>query len=376
MNMKIVADEKIPFLKDVFEPFADIEYFPGVQIDKNKVKDADALIVRTRTNCNAELLDGTNVKFIASATIGFDHIDAEYCRKNNIFWTNAPGCNSGSVMQYIASALTLFAKEKDIDLRKRTLGVIGVGNVGKKVVRLAEILGMKVLLNDPPRARGEGPCGFVSIDGILREADIITLHVPLIHDGEDSTYHMVNDDFLNRLNKGSLLINSSRGEVVDTKALKRNLRKGTPESVILDVWENEPDIEFELLCESFFATPHIAGYSADGKANGTKMAVQALSRFFNMELNDWEPDNIPIPNNTQIEYDGRNKTFQKIVTDLIMQTYNIRDDDKALRNSAADFELLRGNYPLRREFDTYKLLVENINGEYKKQLMRLGFQLK
>ncbi len=375
MTMKIVVDEKIPFLKNVLEPFADVEYFPGIQIDNDKVKDADALIIRTRTKCNAELLDGSKVKFIASATIGFDHIDIDYCKKNNIFWTNAPGCNSGSVMQYIASALTLYAKDEDIDLTKRTLGVIGVGNVGKKVVRLAEILGMKVLLNDPPRVRAEGPCGFVSLEGILREADMISLHVPLNQGGEDSTYHMVNDGFLNHLNKETLLINSSRGEVIDTMALKRNLSIGYPKSVILDVWENEPDIEFDLLCESFIATPHIAGYSADGKANGTKLAVQALSKYFAMELNDWEPDNIPIPGNIQIEYDGLDKTFQEIVTDLILHTYNLRNDDRALRNSVADFELLRGNYPLRREFNTYKLKIENICDEYKKQLMRLGFQL-
>ena len=376
MTMKVVVDEKIPFIKDVLEPFADVEYFPGIQIDNDKIKDADALIIRTRTNCNAKLLDGSNVKFIASATIGFDHIDIEYCKKNNIFWTNAPGCNSGSVMQYIASAITLYAKERDIDLNKRTLGVVGVGNVGKKVVRLAEILGMKVLLNDPPRARAEGPCGFVSLEGILREADIISLHVPLNQDGEDTTYHMVNDDFLGNLNKGTLLINSSRGEVIDTMALKRNLNKGNPESVILDVWENEPDIEFDLLCESFIATPHIAGYSADGKANGTKMAVQALSKHFKLELNDWEPYDIPVPPKTIIEYDGRNKTFQEIVTELILQTYNIRNDDRALRNSVTDFELLRGNYPLRREFNTFRLKVENVSDENKKQLMRLGFQIE
>lgn len=148
--MRIIADEKIPFLQGVLEPFADIEYYPGIQIDKNIVKDADALLIRTRTICNADLLDGSNVQFIASATIGYDHIDTEYCKKKGIFWTNAPGCNSSSVMQYIAAALTQFAKGNEIDLSKRTLGVIGVGNVGKKIVSLAENIGMQVVLNDPP----------------------------------------------------------------------------------------------------------------------------------------------------------------------------------------------------------------------------------
>ncbi len=374
--MKIIADEKIPFLKNVLEPFADIKYYPGIQINRDKVKDADALIIRTRTLCNADLLDGSKVKYIVSATIGFDHIDTEYCKKNNIVWTNAPGCNSTSVMQYIASAITLFAKEKDIDLSKRTLGVVGVGNVGKKIVRLAEILGIPVVLNDPPRARAESSCGFVSLDGILREADIISLHVPLIHEGEDCTYHMINERFLNCLNKGTLLLNSSRGEVIDTLNLKRQLQRGLPESLVLDVWENEPDIDMDLLCESFIVTPHIAGYSADGKANGTKMAVQALSRHFNMGIDDWEPENIPIPENCEVNYDGRNKNFQEIVTDLFLHAYNIKNDDKALRNSANDFELLRNNYPLRREFLAYNLKMKNVSDEYKIRLMKLGFQVK
>ncbi len=373
--MKIIADEKIPFLQGALEPFADIEYYPGIQIDKDKVKDADALLIRTRTLCNSDLLDGSSVKFIASATIGYDHIDTDYCRKKNIFWTNAPGCNSNSVMQYIASALTAYARESDIDLSKRTLGVIGVGNVGKKIVRLTEILGMNVVLNDPPRAKTEGPCGFVSVDGILREADIISFHVPLIHEGEYSTYHMVNEAFLKRMNKGTILINSSRGEVIETLALKRQLEKGFPESVVLDVWENEPDIEFDLLCESFIATPHIAGYSADGKANGTKTAVQALSRYFKLSMDDWEPDNIPIPDNSNINYNGKNKRFQEIVSDLIQHTYNIRNDDKDLRNSVSDFELLRNNYPLRREFSAYTIKTRNVPDDFKIGLMRLGFHI-
>ncbi len=373
--MKIVADEKIPFLKGIIEPFADIEYYPGIQIDKDKIRDADALLIRTRTICNQDLLEDSNVKFIASATIGYDHIDTEYCKKKNIYWSNAPGCNSGSVMQYIASALVLFARSRNIDLRKRTLGVIGVGNVGKKIVRLAEILGIQVVLNDPPRQRDEGPCGFVSLDGIFREADIITLHVPLIYEGEDRTYHMVNEKFLNRLNKGTLLINSARGEVIDTFALSQFVKKGIPESVILDVWENEPSIDRDLLYELFIGTPHIAGYSADGKANGTKMIVQALSKFFNLGIDDWEPDEIPVPEKNEIEYDGSNKNFQEIITDLILQTYDIREDDRALRNSINDFELIRGNYPLRREFSTYHVKIKNVPDEYRKQLMNLGFQL-
>jgi erythronate-4-phosphate dehydrogenase len=373
--MKIIADEKIPFLRGVLEPFADIEYYPGVQIDRAKIADADALLIRTRTVCNEELLAGSKVKFIASATIGYDHIDTEYCRENDIFWTNAPGCNSGSVMQYIASAIVTHAKARDIDLRERTLGVVGVGNVGEKVVRMAELLGMKVVLNDPPRERTLGPCGFVSLDGILREADIITLHVPLNKGGKDRTFHMVDEKFLERLNKGTLIINSSRGEVLDTSAVKKGLGKGSPESVILDVWEDEPDIDRDLLYVAFLATPHIAGYSADGKANGTMMAIRALSSYFDLGFDDWEPDEIPLPADIEIDVDGRNKSFQEIVTDLILHTYNIRNDDQALRNSVSDFELLRGNYPLRREFGVYWLRLRNIKEEYARRLKKMGFRI-
>ena len=177
--MKVIIDNKIPLLQGVLEPFIDVEYYPGKEISKEKVRDADALIIRTRTKCNADLLEGTSIKFIATATIGYDHIDTEYCKSRGIAWTNAPGCNSGSVMQFIASAILTWAKEKQINIEDRVLGVVGVGNVGNKVVRLAENLGMQVLLNDPPRERTEGKCGFVSLKGILRDADIITLHVPL-----------------------------------------------------------------------------------------------------------------------------------------------------------------------------------------------------
>jgi erythronate-4-phosphate dehydrogenase len=374
--MKVVADYKIPFLQGVLEPYADIVYYPGNEINNAVVKDADALIIRTRTICNSELLQGTSVKFIASATIGFDHIDRDYCDSNCIFWTNAPGCNSGSVMQYTASAILTWARENQINLEERVIGVIGVGNVGKKVVRMAENLGMQVLLNDPPRERLEGSCEFISLKGILREADIISLHVPLITEGDDKTYHMVNDDFLSKMNRGTLLINSSRGEVIDTQSLKRNLSKGSPEKVILDVWENEPRIDSELLKMSYLASPHIAGYSSDGKANGTTMAVRAFSRYFDLGIDDWETDTIPSPRFPVIACDGRNRSFQEIVTDLVLKTYSISEDSEKLKNAPALFEHFRGEYPIRREFFAYQLQTENIPADYLKRLSRLGFKIR
>lgn len=373
--MKVIVDNKIPFIEGVLEPFVDVEYYAGKDISREKVKDADALIIRTRTKCNADLLEGSSVKFIATATIGFDHIDTVFCKLKNIVWTNAPGCNSGSVMQYIASAILAWAEEQHIKIEDRVLGVVGVGNVGEKVVKLGEILGMQVLLNDPPREREEGSCGFVSLKGILRDADIISFHVPLNYEGPDKTFHLVNDQFLTQLNKGTLLINSSRGEVIDTLSLKEYLALGFPKYAILDVWEHEPDIDLNLLSKLYYATSHIAGYSTDGKANGTKHSVQALSKFFDLGIDDWEPELIPVPPDSSIRYDGENKNFQQIVTDLVLHTYKVSSDSKKLKSKPEHFEKLRGNYPLRREFFAYDVQLENVQEDYRRKLRRLGFNI-
>jgi erythronate-4-phosphate dehydrogenase len=374
--MKIVADEKIPFLNGVLEPFADIEYYSGSEITRRELMDADAIIIRTRTRCNAALLEGTKVKFIASATIGFDHIDTRYCKEKGIVWTNAPGCNSGSVMQYVAFVLLYFAQQKSIDLKNRVLGVIGVGNVGKKIVRLAEIFDMQVVLNDPPRERIDGPCGFISLKGIMREADIISLHVPLSMTGVDKTYHLVDKLFLENLNPGSLLINSSRGEVIDSNLLKESMKSGRPDTLILDVWEKEPEIDLELLNKTLYATPHIAGYSAEGKANGTKMSVRGLSRFFNLGLNEWEPDSLPEPDIKKLYCNGMNKSFQEVATELVFQCYNFLEDERQLKENPEKFESIRENYPLRREFKAFTVVANGLSDEHKSKLKKLGFQIE
>ena len=280
-----------------------MEYYPGKDITAEKVKDADALIIRTRTTCDEALLTGSKVKFIATATIGFDHIDTVFCDENNIKWTNAPGCNSGSVMQYIASALVQLSNKYNFSFSEKTIGIVGVGNVGSKVARLASLLGMKVLLNDPPRKRKEGKKDFVSLKTIQDKADIISFHVPLNLKGKDKTFHLFDNDFLSKTKDGSIIINSSRGEVVSTDTLKKGLISKKVKAAVIDVWENEPNIDLELLKQVDIATPHIAGYSADGKANGTAMSVQALSRHFNLGLDDWFPENIPSPSKPSFKID-------------------------------------------------------------------------
>jgi erythronate-4-phosphate dehydrogenase len=373
--IRITADEKIPFLKGVLEPFASISYLPESQINRNIAMQSDALLVRTRTRCDSELLAGTPVKCIGTATIGFDHIDTDYCEKNNIKWKNAPGCNSSSVQQYIAAALLRIAAESGFRLKDRTIGIVGVGNIGSKVQNLANALGMKVILNDPPRARKERKKSFVSLDHLLNESDIITLHVPLNIDGQDKTYHLINKETFSRIKKGSWLINSSRGEVVETGALKDALAEEKLAGTVIDVWEREPEIDIPLMHMAFLATPHIAGYSSDGKANGTAMIVKDLCKSFDIPLADWYPSELPVSPEPFLTIDCNGKSKEEIVRKAVFHTYNIVEDDIRLRFDPSRFEKERENYPVRREFSFYNIALKDGNVEIKRLLKNLGFQV-
>ena len=374
--MKIIIDDKIPYIRGVFEPFAEVIYLPGSETTPEVVKDADALVTRTRTKCNRDLLEGSQVKFIATATIGFDHIDTGYCKQAGIEWTNAPGCNAGSVNQYIASALFSWSMKNRSELRDKTIGIIGVGHVGSKVAKLCETIGMKVLLNDPPRERKEGGNKFVSLKKIQTEADIITFHVPLNMEGEDVTYHMVDKNFIENLKKQPLLINSCRGEVFKSEAVKTGLKSKQLSGFIADCWENEPDIDLELLKLADYGTPHIAGYSRDGKANGTKMSVQAISRFFNLGIDNWEPEKIEPPENGIIEIDGNQRREYSILAEAVLSTYDIENDDNELRRKPENFEKLRGDYPVRREFEAYTIKIKNIEKDTAEKLREMGFRIE
>lgn len=336
--MKVIVDNKIPYIAGEIEKIADkVVYLPGDAFTKEEVKEADALVVRTRTHCNRELLEGSQVKFIVTATIGFDHIDTEYCHEAGIAWTNCPGCNAGSVEQYIHSVLLLLKREKGLKLEEATLGIVGVGHVGSRVKRMAESLGMKVLLNDPPRA-DKGEKGFVDLRTITSESDIITFHTPLIKEGIYRTYHLVDKDFLFSLKRNPVIINSSRGEVVDTASLLIALSAGKVKDAVIDTWEYEPVISRELMEVAFLATPHIAGYSADGKANATRMSLEALARFFGVEA-----DFCVMPP----EYSGIQ--FSDDAEEAYLQAYNPTRDSEWLKKCPEKFEWFRGSYPLRRE---------------------------
>lgn len=373
--MKIIADDKIPFLKGVLEPYADVVYMPGKAINRKALAGTDALLIRTRTKCTEELLRGTGVRFIATATIGFDHIDTQFCEKNGIVWTNAPGCNSLSVHQYMAAALLKMSAEFRFSLKGKTIGIVGVGNVGSKIEKLAEVLGMRILLNDPPRARAEGDKKFAGLVDLMNESDIVTLHVPLNIVGEDCTWHLFNEKNIKKLKKGAWLFNASRGEVVETSALKKALSAGRLGGAVLDVWENEPDIDLELMSKTFLSTPHIAGYSTDGKANGTSMIVKALSEYFDLPLKDWYPDNLPAPEHPFLSLDGIGKTEEEILREAVNHTYNIETDNISLRFSPSDFEKLRGDYRMRREFTAFTVSLNGGTKKIRKMLEGVGFKV-
>ena len=374
--MKIVCDDKIPFLRGVLEPFAEVVYLPGKQTTAEVVRDADAIITRTRTKCDAELLSGSSVKVIATATIGFDHIDTGWCERNGIIWRNAPGCNSWSVKQYISSVLVSLARRYGLDLTKMTLGVVGVGNVGSKVAEAASLLGMKVLLNDPPRARREGPQGFVSLDELMAQSDIVTLHVPLTKEGEDATWHLFDAARIARLRPDQFLFNSSRGPVVDNAALRDALKAKTLRGAVLDVWENEPDIDRELMGLVEYSTPHIAGYSADGKANGTTMSVRTVASVLGLPLTDWTASGVPAPAQPlAFCIDAAGKSDAEVLAEAILHTYDVQRDSDALRAAPDQFEKLRGDYPVRREPTAFSLSLRGGTAAQAETLSRLGFQI-
>ena len=368
--MKIVADDKIPFLPGAFESAGcQAVYLPGKEISPEDLRDADALIVRTRTKCDKSLLQKSNVKFGATATLGFDHIIPEHLTELGITWCNAPGCNSSSVAQYITSVLVTLG-----DYSGKTLGVIGAGNVGKKVIKCAEALGMKVLVNDPPRMEKEGKDGFVSLDTIAAESDFITLHVPLTNNGAYPTWQMCGTEFFSKVKKGVVFINTSRGETVNTAALIEAKKRGIISKIAVDVWENEPDIDLELLEKhSVIATSHIAGYSTDGKANATNASVRSVAAALGIkELENWDcRDRLPAPDEGEEICLPSGISVADAVKFAVLHSYNVSIDSEDLKRDASKFEKLRGSYRTRREFFAFK--VRNAAPDSEEILQNLGF---
>ena len=342
--MKLIIDDKIPFIRGEAEKLGEAIYLPGAKITPEDVREADVLITRTRTLCNKALLEGSKVKFIATATIGYDHLDVDYLREAGISWTNCPGCNATSVAQYVETSLLLLEQEGKVNLADCTVGVIGVGNVGRRVVERLEQMGCRVLLNDPPRAEREAEFALraVSLQQIQEECNVITIHTPLITDGKHPTHHLINATFLQGLKRHPVLINAGRGEVVCGAALSQALDNNLVSAAVIDTWENEPSIDRDLLRKVFLGTPHIAGYSADGKANGTRMSLEAVARHFNKEVS-FEVSAPALPEGYSYYPE------MAVATDSPLRLYDPRRDSDALKANPELFEQLRGDYPLRRE---------------------------
>ena len=376
--LNIIVDENIVFAKEAFALFGNVTLLSGREINNSILKDADILIVRSITKVDKELLKNTPVKFVGTATIGTDHIDLEYLKKNKIAFADAKGCNAYSVAEYLIVSLLNLSVRFNFTLKEKSIGIVGVGNVGSKVAKFADALGMKVLLNDPPLQRAGNNNSFVSLDEILN-ADIITLHVPLNLSGIDRTYHLFDKKKLMELKDGTILINTSRGaviknqellEIIDTKKLK----------VVLDVWENEPDINIDLLNKVIIGTPHIAGYSLEGKINGTKMIFDALADYLNLNISfNFTKE---APTNSLLSFE-KSETIEKDLDQIVSKIYPIGRDDKLMRkmlNMSREerikyFDLLRKDYPIRREFNNYRIELKNFDGKTKNILTNLRFNI-
>ena len=339
--MKLVIDQSIPFIKGVFEPYSEVVYRDC--IDREDCLDADGLIILSRTKCNESLLSGSAVKMIAIAAIGTDNVDQAYCRANNIFVSNAAGCNAGGTMNYVFSALYGAASRKSVPISGATMGIVGLGQVGTRVEGMARHLGFKVLLNDPPRAMQEGDVQYVPLDYLLANSDIVTMHVPL----DAGTKGMADADFFARMKFGAFFINTARGEIVDENALMDALPKLGP--VILDTWNNEPNVNAELVKRVDIATPHIAGYSYQGKQRGTASAVRSVARFFKIEAlyEFFPPTDVKELEAARLDLSGMT---QGQIASVFQYNYPVFTDDFMFRVAPEDFEKLRTNYNYRREY--------------------------
>ena len=355
--MKIIVDENITLAVEAFSNFGEVFTYPGREITNSILKDADVLVVRSITNVNEDLLRNTKVEFVGTATIGFDHIDVNYLEENNIYFTTAIGCNSYAVAEYVMSSISYFCQNHNFSLKNKSIGIVGYGNIGKIVARFSKILGLNVLVNDPPLERNNFNYKFSSLEEVLN-CDIITLHVPLNLDGPDKTVHLLNEKNINKIKSGSIVINSCRGPVVDNTALKNRLIDKKDLFTVFDVWENEPNADLEFLSLVNLATAHIAGYSYEGKINGTKIIADKLNSFLKSNINWQPPENLVIDNLIKIN----SFESEQFLHSVFNKCYDIKTDSEMLKNHNCEteknfigyFDKLRKTYQLRRELLNYK----------------------
>ncbi len=360
-DINITADENIPYVKDAFQSLGTVTTLKGRDISNNDLTQSDILLVRSVTPVNEALLAGTPVKFVASATAGFNHIDLDYLNKHQIGFARAPGSNAISAAEYVLAGICKWSLSHKLslqDLQKLTIGIIGYGNVGSRVKRLCDDFGIKAIINDPPlqqqrQQQQQSITNFSSIEEAL-SCDIVTLHTPLTHGGEYPTFRLINRQRIAALKPGTLFISAARGEVVEEPALLKRMQEKNDLSLILDVWENEPAISLEMLKQTLIGTPHIAGYSIDGKIRGTEMIYQAVCNFLG-ETPQWNADNVAFPDHPKYNFAASKHRDKR---KAILEAYDIMADDAQLRKMLINdrlcdgkyFDSLRKNYPVRREY--------------------------
>jgi len=376
--MLIVADENIPLLDAFFEGFGEIRRVPGRSIDRATVEQADVLLVRSVTNVNRALLEGSKVRFVGTCTIGTDHLDLDYFQRAGITWSSAPGCNARGVVDYVLGSLLTLAEIEGVDLAQRTYGIVGAGEVGGRLVKVLQGLGWNVLVCDPPRQAAEGG-DYVSLEQIIEQCDVISLHTPLKKHGAQSTWHLFDKNRLNQLKSGSWLINASRGPVVDNAALRQVLLQREDLQAVLDVWEGEPEVDVALAELCVLATPHIAGYSLDGRQRGTAQIYQAYCDFLGQAAQINLNDLLPAPWLSQVTLNTNSDPAWSLAM-LCRGVYDPRRDDADFRRSLvgnvneqrAAFDSLRKHYPLRREIDGLQVRIEGDSPALQKIVAALG----
>ena len=377
--MKIIADENIPCVEQAFASLGEVTLLPGRGMQPGQVHDADILLVRSVTSVDQALLQDSAVRFVGSATIGFDHVDRAWLLQQGIGFSTAPGSNAVSAAEYVVSALLLMAQRKGFDLKQKTVGIIGCGNVGSRVRSRLAALGMRSVVNDPPLQAQGGHDDFVSLDEVL-QADVITVHVPYARDGLHPTHHLVDAAVLQQLPTDALFINTSRGAVTDNNALNRLLGERADLSVVLDVWEGEPAINTQLLERVCIGTPHIAGYSLDGKLRGTEMIYQAACEFFGQAWQWRAADSLPAAAVIEIA-ETEKLSFAALLHSAVSACYDICADDARLRAmlalpadaQPAFFDRLRKEYPVRREFSETAVMLDPALDGVEQVLRGLGF---
>ena len=370
--MKILVDENMPYARDLFARLGEVTAVPGRPIPVEELDDADALMVRSVTKVNSQLLDGKNVRFVGTATAGTDHVDQDYLAQAGIAFSAAPGCNAIAVVEYVFSALLMLAERDGFQLTDRTVGIVGVGNVGGRLQKRLEALGVRTLLCDPPLAANGEPGDFLPLDKLVEEADILTFHTPLYKDGPYKTWHLADEALISRLKPGAILINACRGAVVDNAALLKCLEAGQKLSTVLDVWEPEPDLNVALLEKVDIGTAHIAGYTLEGKARGTTQVFEAYSAFIGKPQQIALDTLLPAPEFGRITLHG--PLDQATLKRLVHLVYDVRRDDAPLRKVAGvagEFDKLRKHYLERREWSS--LFVQCDDASAAALLSALGF---